>query len=244
MTQRTSCQDGTKLSPPPTPSTTAPLNRHLQNRGLSETDPDGPAATVTRGVCLMAQTPAGCVSHEGVASHISQVVSPTCSDDSHTRWEIPLPAQVPGKMETGPERRLQKQTQRQSVPCDYCALSPGCTLKSPGGALNIDARPQPGTISVDHQSAGTCCGRGGSRPVNCLHGPVRPQEFHFPTDKPAAQIESVQMSLCLQVPPHALPMCSYRRLSHGAMRAFPRLPGASSGGLVILALCPHMVAGQ
>ena len=228
--QRTSCQDGTKLSPPPMPSTTAPLNRHLQNWGLSETDPDGPAATVTRGVCLMAQTPAGCVSHEGVASHTRQVASPTRSGDSLTRWEIPLPAQVPGKMETGPERRLQKQTQRQSVPCHYCALSPGYTLKSPGGALNIEARPQPGTIGVDHQSTGTCCGRGGSRLVNCLHGPVRPQEFHFPTDKPAAQMESCSEGTLPAGPPAHPAHVLIQQSEPWTMRGFPLLPGASSGG--------------
>lgn len=203
--QQTPSEQGPQWDRPRWPSS------HGNQRGL----PHGPDS------CRLCQSRRGGKSHQ--SSSFTHLL----------RWQphsLGNPAQVPGKMETGPERRLQKQTQRQSVPCDYCALSPGCTLKSPGGALNIDARPQPGTISVDHQSTGTCCGRGGSRPVNCLHGPVTPQEFHFPTDKPAAQIESVQMSLCLQVPPHALPMCSYRRLSHGAMRGFPLLPGASSGG--------------
>lgn len=96
------------LSPPPT---TVPINRHLQNRGPRETDLDGPAAMVTRGASspppasqAQAQTPADCVSYEGMANNASQGVPPNRSHDSFTCWEIPLPTQVPGKIKTGPER--------------------------------------------------------------------------------------------------------------------------------------------
>ena len=38
-----------QITSSPLPPTAVPINSHLQNRGSSETDPDGPAATVTRG---------------------------------------------------------------------------------------------------------------------------------------------------------------------------------------------------
>lgn len=38
-----------QITSSPLPPTAVPVNSHLQNRGPSETDPDGPAAMVTGG---------------------------------------------------------------------------------------------------------------------------------------------------------------------------------------------------
>lgn len=123
-----------QITSSPLSPTTVPINRHLQNRGPSETHPDGPAATVTRGALSPPPGlpgPDSCQLHQSrrVANNNRQGVSPTLSHDSLTHREIPLPAQVPGKIET--LRDVQKPTRRSSgSPLPLCS-QPSCPSASP-----------------------------------------------------------------------------------------------------------------
>ena len=92
LIQRMSCQDETKLPPPPLPPTAAPLNRQLQNRDLGEPDPDSPAVKVTRGA-FHGSDSYWLHQSQRNANHTCQRVLPVCSRDSLTQWDIPLPAQ-------------------------------------------------------------------------------------------------------------------------------------------------------